>query len=143
MKRCICDWSLHISSTFLAIKMSWLLLCVAGMDPECHYTLGSLIDGIAIWFTANACLCSRQALALLISSYVCLSFSLVIFLLNKSNHLSGSVFNHPASDASCNLKSKNGKARGVGAGRGPFSYAREQCVWGVLWLWDTSSWWRK
>jgi hypothetical protein len=115
---------------FLGNKKVLTLACVAGMDPKCHYALGSLIDGIAIWFTANACLCSRQALALLISSYVCLSFSPFIFLLNKSNHLSGSVFNHPVSDASCNLKSKNGKARGVGAGRGPFSYAREQCVWG-------------
>lgn len=71
---------------FLGNKKVLTLAFVAGMDPECHYALGSLIDGIAIWFTANACLCSRQALALLISSYVCLSFSPFIFLLNKSNH---------------------------------------------------------
>jgi magnesium/proton exchanger len=34
LKRCICDWSLHISSTFLAIKRSWLLLVLQVWTPN-------------------------------------------------------------------------------------------------------------
>ncbi|KAB1202326.1 Magnesium/proton exchanger [Morella rubra] len=39
-----------------------------GMVPKCGYTVGGLSDSAAIWVTADSCLCSRQALALLVSS---------------------------------------------------------------------------
>lgn len=50
--------------------MEKVLLCALGMDSKCGYTLGGVIDGIAIWITSDTCLCTRQALALLIPTYV-------------------------------------------------------------------------
>ncbi|XP_044492928.1 magnesium/proton exchanger isoform X3 [Mangifera indica] len=35
-------------------------LYVEGMDSKCGYSLGGPVDGIAIWVTSDACLCSRQ-----------------------------------------------------------------------------------
>lgn len=48
-----------------------VLLDTAGMDSKCDNTVGGLIDSTSIWITADSCLCSRQALALLVSSSVC------------------------------------------------------------------------
>lgn len=53
------------------------LYYAVGMDSKCGYPVGGLIDSTAIWVTADSCLCSRQALALLDSSFVCaVSFDL-------------------------------------------------------------------
>lgn len=55
----------------LCIEM--FLLNAAGVDTERDYTMGGLIDSTAICISADTRLCSRQALALLFSSFVCLN----------------------------------------------------------------------
>lgn len=42
------------------------------MDSEYNNSLGSFVDCATIWITADTCLCSRQAMALLVPSFVCL-----------------------------------------------------------------------
>lgn len=64
----------YLSKHFgLELCSEMVLLNTAGVDTECDYNMGGLIDSTAIWITADACLCSRQALALLFSSFVCLN----------------------------------------------------------------------
>lgn len=63
----------------LLTALSWKgFLYHSGMDPKCDYNLGSVVDSAAIWIAADTCLCSRQAVALLIYSFVCSYFSLLL-----------------------------------------------------------------
>ena len=47
------------------------LVYFLGLDSKCDYSVGSFINSIAIWITVDACLCSRQALAILVHTSVC------------------------------------------------------------------------
>lgn len=55
------------------------IIYFVGVDSKCCNFVGVALNGVAIWAIADTCLCTGQALALFVPSYVCITFIIINF----------------------------------------------------------------
>lgn len=87
---------------------------ILGLDSQCGYTIGVVIDSVAIWLIASTCICSRQALALLIYSFVSWYIQIVSF--NSLDWMTSLDFLYK--DDFSTIQLEIWEAFGLGPGRG-------------------------